>query len=238
MQITIIQTGSVPQPIQHRFQPYPAMFEAMFERLGEGFSCRTVPVFEGAPFPEIAGLEAVVITGSAAGVYDDYVWMDPLRQFIRAAYAQELPMLGICFGHQVMADALGGDVRKSEKGWGLGRHVYAVTRRPAFMAGLGDTLAVACSHQDQVIVPPAEAEVILSSEFTPNAGLFYRSGKALSFQPHPEFEDDYARALAELRRGKASDAVVDAAIASLARASDSLEVARAIGRFFKAARAA
>ena len=124
-------------------------------------------------------------------------------------------MLGICFGHQIMADALGGDVRKSEKGWGLGRHVYGVTKRPAFLGGDLPELAIACSHQDQVIVPPAEAEVFLASDFTPNAGLVYRNGAAISLQPHPEFEDDYTLALAELRRGKAPDEVIETALASM-----------------------
>ena len=62
-------------------------------------------------------------------------WLDPLRDFIRKAYANDTPMLGICFGHQIMADALGGDVRKSEKGWGLGRHTYGVKARPGFLGG-------------------------------------------------------------------------------------------------------
>jgi GMP synthase-like glutamine amidotransferase len=156
--------------------------------------------------------------------------MAPLRAFIRAAYAAKIPMVGICFGHQIMADALGGDVRKSEKGWGLGRHTYGVAAPAPF--GLDATaLAVACSHQDQVIVAPPEAEVILASDFTPNAGLRYRNGRALSFQPHPEFEDAYTLALAEMRRGRAPDDVVDTAVASLDTPSDSPALARAIATF-------
>jgi GMP synthase-like glutamine amidotransferase len=99
------------------------------------------------------------------------------------------------------------------------------------MAGVAETFSVACSHQDQVIVPPPEAEVILGSEFTPNAGLFYRSGAALSVQPHPEFDDAYAKALAELRRGKAPDDVIETALASLTRPSDSAALARHIAGF-------
>nr|WP_281261442.1 hypothetical protein [Devosia naphthalenivorans] len=148
-------------------------------------------------------------------------------------YDSRTPMLGICFGHQVMADALGGDVRKSEKGWGLGRHSYDVVRRPGFMGSAPVALSIACSHQDQVIAPPAEAEVLLASEFTPNAGLVYRNGAALSFQAHPEFADDYTLALAEMRRGKAPDAVVDKALASIAKPSHSGDVAGYIGQFFK-----
>jgi len=235
MKITIIQTGEVPVSLRQDFGPYPAMFERMFARAGHDFAFETVPVFDGAPMPDAASLDGIVITGSAAGVYEDHAWLEPLRGFIRNAYDLRTPMLGVCFGHQIMADALGGDVRKSEKGWGLGRHVYGVRQRPAFMTGAPELLAVACSHQDQVIVPPAEAEVILASDFTPNAGLAYRNGAALSFQPHPEFDDDYTLALAELRRGKAPDAVVDAAIASVERKSDSADVARYIGAFFEKA---
>ena len=233
MKLTIIQTGGVPALLADRFVPYPKMFETMFDATGQGFTYETVPVFEGAPLPDPAALEAIVITGSAAGVYDDYFWLDPLRAFIRDAYAQKTSMLGICFGHQIMADALGGDVRKSEKGWGLGRHSYTVQQRPGFMNDAPPSLSVACSHQDQVIVPPAEAEVILASQFTPNAGLAYKNGAALSFQPHPEFTDDYTTALVELRRGKAPEEVVETALKSVANPSNSGEVADYLGQFFK-----
>jgi GMP synthase-like glutamine amidotransferase len=233
MKLTIIQTGEVPLPLRGRFGPYRRMFETMFDGTGQGFSYDMVAVSDGAPLPDPATLEGIVITGSAAGVYDDYLWLHPLRAFIRDAYAGRTPMLGVCFGHQIMADALGGDVRKSEKGWGLGRHSYAVKARPGFMRNAPALLAVACSHQDQVITPPEEAEVILGSDFTPNAGLAYRNGAALSFQPHPEFADDYALALAELRRGKAPDNVVETAISSIATPSHSADVADYIGQFFK-----
>ena len=235
MKLTIIQTGDVPAALQPRFGAYPPMFRRMFEEAGQAFDYDTVPVFHGAPFPDPADLDGIVITGSAAGVYDDYIWMDPLRHFIRAAYAKRTPMLGVCFGHQIMGDALGGDVRKSEKGWGLGRHTYAVKSRPGFMDSAPPTLAVACSHQDQVIVPPAGAEVLLASEFTPNAGLLYTNGAALSFQPHPEFDDSYALALAELRRGKVPDAVIDTALASVVTPSQSRDVAGYIGEFLRRA---
>ncbi len=210
------------------------MFRRMFETGGHAFEYETVPVFEGAACPDPNGLDAILITGSAAGVYDDLVWLDPLRDFIRRAYAASTPMLGICFGHQIMADALGGNVRKSEKGWGLGRHTYRLKSRPDFLATDLSELSIACSHQDQVIAPPADSAVFLASDFTPNAGLAYRNGRALSLQPHPEFDDDYTLALVELRRGRASDVVVETAVASVAIPSHSSEVARWLGDFLKA----
>ena len=230
MKLTIIQTGDVPGPLRPRFGDYAPMFATMFRAAGASFDYELVRVLDGAPFPAPETLEAILLPGSPAGVYDHHLtWMAPLRQFIRTAYAQRVPMVGICFGHQIMADALGGRVEKSARGWGLGRHTYAVRSS----AALGDeaTLAVACSHQDQVIDPPADADVILGSEFTPNAGLLYRNGAALSFQPHPEFDDPYTLALAEMRRGRAPDAVVETAIASLATPSQSGVVAAAIAEF-------
>ena len=233
MKITIIEVGKVPEPLQGKFAPYSAMFREMFASTGRRFGYDAVKVLEGEPLPDPAGLEGIAITGSSAGVYEDHAWLDPLRDFIRQAYAAQTPMLGICFGHQVMADALGGDVRKSEKGWGLGRHHYRVTKRPAFMDLAPDTLSVVCSHQDQVIVPPDEAEVILASDFTPNAGLLYRTGQALSFQPHPEFDDSYGTALTELRRGKATDEVIEEALGSFSSASDSARLREYIAQFMQ-----
>jgi len=231
MKLTIIQAGEVPPPLRADFGSYPPMYMRMFDEAGFGFAYDTVPIHDGAEFPDPEKLEAIVITGSSAGVYEDHAWLSPLRAFIRGAYAANTPMLGICFGHQIMADALGGDVRKSEKGWGLGRHTYNVKDRPAFLATDLPALSIACSHQDQVIVPPREAEVYLASDFTPNAGLAYRNGRALSMQPHPEFLDDYVLALAELRRGRAPDEVVDKAVASMASPSHSKDMAVWLGNF-------
>jgi len=233
MKLTIIQTGEVPLPLRNRFVPYRKMFETMFDRTGQGFDYQTINVADGEPFPNFAELDGVVITGSAAGVYDKLPWLDPLRDFIRKGYQHRTPMLGVCFGHQIMADALGGDVRKSHKGWGLGRHTYGVAGRPGYMQHAPAELAVACSHQDQVITAPASAEVILASDFTPNAGLAYGNGAALSFQPHPEFDDDYTIALAELRRGNVPDDLVDTAIASIETPSHSADMADYIARFFQ-----
>jgi GMP synthase-like glutamine amidotransferase len=232
MKLTLIQPTDVPGPLRDRFGAYHLMFERLFR--AEGFGFETIKLSDGQPLPDPATLDATLIMGSAAGVYDThYPWMEPLRAYIRAAYAAKTPMVGICFGHQIVADALGGDVRKSEKGWGLGRHVYAVTNRPPVLGGDLPEFAIACSHQDQVIVPPTEAAVFLSSDFTPNAGLVYKNGAAMSLQPHPEFEDDYTVALAEMRRGKAPDALIEDAISSVSRKSDAAEMAGYLGAFIR-----
>ena len=235
MKLTIMHCGQVPEPLRDSFAPYPEMYRKMFESAGAGFDYATVRTFANEAPPDPERLDAVLITGSSAGVYEQHDWLPPLRDFIRRAYAAGTPMIGICFGHQVIADALGGDVQKSERGWGLGRQRYRVAARGTFLASASPELNIACSHQDQLIVPPADADVVLSSGFTPNAGLAYRNGRVVTLQPHPEFEDDYALALAHLRRGSAPDAVVDAAIASFATPSDSVAMAGWLAGFLNRA---
>ena len=234
MKLSILQTGDVPEALRPRFGAYATMFERMFDAASAGLTYHVVPVSDGAPFPDLDHTEAILITGSPAGVYDDLPWLEPLRGFIRGAYERRTPMIGVCFGHQIMADALGGTVRKSEKGWGIGRHSYEVVARPAFMDEAPARLAISCSHQDQVIAAPAMAQTILASPFTPHAGLAYHNEAAVSLQPHPEFTDDYALALAELRQGIAHDDVVAKARASFAAPSDSGEVARYLANFLAA----
>jgi len=233
MKLTIVQVGESPAKLRDRYPRYPEHFQRMFAAAGAGFAFETLYVLDGDPFPDPATLEGIVITGSAAGVYESHAWIDPLRAFVRAAYGGKTPMLGVCFGHQIMAEALGGDVRKSEKGWGIGRNEYRVLKTPDWLGPLGDTVAIPASHQDQVIAPPDEAEVFLASDFTPNAGLVYRNGAAVSIQPHPEFDHAFSGALVGIRRGNPlSDAEADQAEKSLQEPLDNIDLARALARFF------
>ena len=101
--------------------------------------------------------------------------MDPLREFVRQAFEAKTPMVGVCFGHQIIADAMGGDVRKSEKGWGVGRHSYEIVGRRPWMNGAGANVSLSVSHQDQVITPPAGAVTLARSAHTEHAMLAYEA---------------------------------------------------------------
>ena len=186
-------------------------------------------VADGA-LPDPASLDAILLTGSPAGVYDDLDWIAPLERFVRAAYEAKVPMAGICFGHQLIAQALGGTVTKSEKGWGIGRHVYDVV--PGNGVIDGETVAIPASHQDQVIAPPAGATTIFRSEFTPHAGLLYANGTVMSVQPHPEFTVPFAHVCCEkAAQNSAPEALVATAKASLEQPLDNADLGRAIARF-------
>ena len=227
--ITIIETGLVPRKHRERHGSFPDMFERMIRAEDPTATIEIVSIPNGDALPDPRGLEAILITGAAAGVYDGLDWIAPLEDFVRTAYVNKTPMVGVCFGHQLIAQALGGTVRQSEKGWGIGRHIYRVLPDNGVVDG--EEVAIACSHQDQVIEPPNEALTILSSDFTPHAGLLYANGATLTVQPHPEFDVDFARVCCELRGGKAPADVVEAAKASLAEPLDNAKLGGAITRF-------
>ncbi|KWV52252.1 glutamine amidotransferase [Bradyrhizobium macuxiense] len=227
--ITIIETGLVNPRCREHHGTYPQMFERMIADADASIACDIVSIPDGEMLPDPAGLDAILITGSPAGVYDGFDWIAPLEDFVRKAHDKRVPMVGVCFGHQLIAQALGGTVRKSEKGWGMGRHVYRVTPGNGLIES--DEIAIACSHQDQVITPPASARTIMSSAFTPHAGLLYANGTTLSVQPHPEFTVDYADALCDLHHGRAPDDVIATAKASLAEPLDHARLGGAVTRF-------
>lgn len=237
MRITILETGRAPGTLSVDYPRYPAMFAALLSGVDATLSFETVALVDGEALPAPSSCEAVLITGSPAGVYDQTPWMDPLRAFIRDAFATGTPMVGVCFGHQIIADAMGGDVRKSEKGWGVGRHTYEVTGARGWMDGAGPTVSLSVSHQDQVITPPAGAVTLARSAHTDHAILAYDGAPVMSLQGHPEFSDAFVAALYSARRGKSlTDAQVDGAIASLASREDSALVGRWMARFLKDAR--
>jgi GMP synthase-like glutamine amidotransferase len=227
--VTIIETGLISQKQRERHGSFPQMFERMIGAADASVAFDAVSVVAGEPLPDPAALEAILITGSSAGVYDGLGWIAPLEEFVRTAFASRIPMVGICFGHQLMAQALGGIVRQSEKGWGIGRHVYDIA--PGNGVIDGKPISLACSHQDQVIEPPRGAKTFMSSDFTPHAGLLYDNGTALSVQPHPEFSVSFAHLCCQMREGKAPDDVVTAAKASLELPLESARMGEAITRF-------
>jgi GMP synthase-like glutamine amidotransferase len=227
--ITIIETGLLDEESRARYGTFPEMFERLIGAEDKSITFDVISVISGKALPDPDTLRAILITGSSAGVYDKLDWIPPLEDFVRAAYARRIPTVGVCFGHQLMAQALGGIVRKSEKGWGIGRHVYDIAAGNGIIDG--ERIAVAASHQDQVIEPPAGARTILSSSFTEYAGLLYGNGAAFSVQPHPEFDTGFAYVCCELREGHAPEALVAAAKASLSEPVDNARLGLAMARF-------
>ena len=226
MTLAILETGRPPGDLAQPFGDYPDMLGGL---LGPGFAIESFDVQAGELPRDPRAHDGILITGSPAGVYDPLPWIAPLLDFIRTA--GDTKMVGICFGHQAMAQALGGTVVKSDKGWGAGLHHYDVVRTEPWMDG-ATRIAIPASHQDQVVVRPPNTDIVAASDFTPLAALAWTDRPAISFQFHPEFSCRYAQALIRQRYDVVPDP--DRAIASLDAPNDTARVGAWIRNFLKA----
>ncbi|KTD41642.1 glutamine amidotransferase-related protein [Legionella parisiensis] len=163
--------------------------------------------------------DAYVITGSHHGVNDGYSWITALEEFIRCLHVGRKKVVGICFGHQLIAKALGGTVIQSPKGWGIGMSVNKITQHKSWMTPSLGVLNLIVSHQDQVVVLPPEAEVLAASDFCPFYMLQIRDN-LFTVQGHPEYSKNYAQALIEIRKSKLSEELVEQGLKSLQQHCD------------------
>lgn len=222
MLIGILQTGLAPEQLMGEMGDYPDMFQRLLD--GNGFTFKTWRVLDGEFPPDVHTADGWLITGSKFGAYEDHAWIPPLEDFVRAAYAAHVPMVGICFGHQIIAQAMGGRVEKFTKGWSVGATDYDFG---------GKTVRLNAWHQDQVVEKPETATVIGSNDFCANAALLY-DDRMFTVQPHPEFQPDFVDGLMKTRgRGLVPDSLLDAATARLNEPLSDTSIAGQIAAFFK-----
>lgn len=187
-------------------------------------------------FPEdLEGFDGVLIGGSPASVRDDLPWVHRLMRLIRAAYAQGVPMVGACFGHQAIAQALGGTVGRNPGPFVLGAAETEIFAPAPWMAGAG-RIRLAAAHGEQVVELPDGAEVIGRSEGCAVAA--YRMGdRVFATQHHPEMTPDFAAALVEEFAPHFPPEVGAAGRVALQRGIEGPRFAEWIARFFEQAAA-
>ncbi len=194
MTIGILVTGQPPASLRARWGAYDDMVRTM---LGRDLSYRSFDVQAGELPATPDACSAYVVTGSEAGVHDDLPWIAPLLDFLRAVRGRA-KLVGLCFGHQAMAQAFGGEVARAPQGWGVGMHRYEIVAPPPGMVE-PRAFAIPAFHQDQVVSLPPGARVLAASAFTPYATLGY-DDDTVSVQGHPEFTPEFAAALIEEER--------------------------------------
>ena len=227
MMIGILETGRPAEALKAH-GTYPQLFEQLLGAEAADFQFRTYRVIDGEVPDDPNACDAWLVTGSRHGVYERLPWMLAAEEFLRKAVTAKVPVIGICFGHQLLAQALGGKVVKSDKGWGFGLMDYQLKEGPA------EQITLSALHQDQVVEVPQGGRVLGGSDFCPNAVIAY-GDTALTFQGHPEFDIPWMRDAAATRmKNLAPDEVMAAAETSFAtKRSDSPVVARWIVQFLR-----
>ncbi|HCP81047.1 MAG TPA: glutamine amidotransferase [Octadecabacter sp.] len=221
MKIGILQTGHSPDELRPVMGDYSNLFEQLLAN--QGFTFETFSVVDGILPDTPDQCEGWLITGSKHGAYEDHPWIAPLESLIREIYAKEVPLVGICFGHQIIAQALGGKVEKFKDGWAIGRQTYDWD---------GEVISLNAWHKDQVVQRPADATPIACNDFCENAALVYGK-RAFTVQAHPEFDAEFIEGLIRTRGGAVPPDLIDAARADLENDIDNKRLAAQIGAFFK-----
>ncbi len=219
MRICIMVCAHVSPELADVLDPYQDMFTRLLAPHLPEARFTGAMVVDGVFPGSVDAHDAYVFTGSPHGVYEDLDWIGRAETFVRDAVAADRVLVGGCFGHQLIAQALGGRVEKSGKGWGVGVHSHPILQREEWMRGGPDAPNVIVSHQDQVVEPPAGAEVLAGNAFCPYAML--RIGdRILTLQGHPEMNVPIINRLLDLRQDRLGPDVFAAGKASLATPLD------------------
>tara|TARA_A100001011_G_C14280657_1_gene831447 strand:- start:121 stop:828 length:708 start_codon:yes stop_codon:yes gene_type:complete len=233
MKIAILKTGSLPEILNDRFKSYPEMLIELIGQYNFDISFETISCIDNIFPNKIEDFDGYIITGSPYGVYDKEEWITNLFKLIRTIYKQSIPLVGICFGHQAIAFALGGKVIKSEKGWGVGIKKMFKKSNSAWINKKINTINLIYSHQDQVITLPKNAKILFGNTFCPISS-YSIGNKVFSIQGHPEFENNFALELLELRKDKIESNKYTIAKKSLSEKNhDGKEVGKMVINFFK-----
>ncbi len=232
IRLGIIKADEVDEALQPKFGDTIGMFQRMFSSAGvEHLSIRSYDARNYSYPNHLDECDGYLISGSRYCAFSKTPWIQQLIEFVRTLDRARKKLIGICFGHQCIALALGGSVVKSKKGWGLGVQEYEVLTPGVFAEDIGNSLRLRCSHEDQVSRLPERAMRLLSNDFCENAGMVVAS-HIVSFQAHPEFDRDFAEHLI-LNREQELGLDFEPTLASLESEVDSIPVARSLIRYLE-----
>ncbi|MFC0269749.1 type 1 glutamine amidotransferase [Kushneria aurantia] len=232
MKIGLLQCDDLAPHLAEVHGNYPELYARLLQAVDPTLEFVTWRVHDGELPGSLDDVDGWLISGSKAGVYEAHGWIAELLALIRRLHAEQRPLVGICFGHQAIAQALGGRAAKSDRGWGVGVSFNTVNERRSWMMPWQEGLDLIVSHQDQVIEPPEGAAVLAESTFCPYYMLDYGNA-AMSVQGHPEFTKACSADLMAGRSGQMPDRRRREGMATLSAPVDDHVMARWIVNFMR-----
>lgn len=230
MKIGIFECGYVPESLQNDFISYPDMLIRSFNNINCKFEYSIYDVTKNH-FPEnIDECDAYIMTGSSHSVNDEYSWIAKLEEIVRKCQKHQKKLIGICFGHQLLAKALGGKVEQSKAGWGIGLIENRLLQYETWLIFKQAEFNMIVSHEDQVVKIPEGATLLASNDHCANFMIKF-GDKLLGIQGHPEFDNDFIRALMKARADIIPENILEAGYDSLSKTSDNLLVMQWITHF-------
>ncbi len=200
MKLGILAAGITPDELIGKHGSYADMIINLLDNTQSDYSFEVFDVRVGHFPDDLTQCDAWVISGSKFNAYDSDPWMLKLREMVLEIHEAKQPLIGICFGHQIIASVFGAQLDKFKGGWGVGLHEYDIKSGFDFVPQDKASFRLNAIHQDQVLTKPDNAEVFASSTFCPFAGLVY-GDLIFTVQAHPEFSDQFEKELLVLRGG-------------------------------------
>lgn len=230
LRVCILETDILRPELVDQYQGCGQMFQRLFSQQPIAAEFVVYNVMEGHYPADSEVFDAYLVTGSKADSFATDPWIETLKAYLLNRYERGDKLLGICFGHQLLALLLGGKSERASQGWGVGTHNYQLAAKAPWMSPVVEELTLLISHQDQVTALPENATVIASSDFCPFAA-YHINDQVLCFQGHPEFIHDYSRALLDIRQLNLGEQIYQQGVASLARDHHGVTVAEWMMRF-------
>lgn len=223
MKIAVLDNDIMDKAAIEQFHSYGEMLKTLFSTVSQPITMDVFKTVHGEYPSNIDDYDIFLLSGSREDAFGDAPWINTLRTFVHKLIDQHKRMIGICFGHQLIAHCLGANVGRAEIGWGLGRMSYQW--QPAIADRVSGELSLLVCHQDQVKTVPPGATVIASSDFCPIAA--YTVGDhIICFQGHPEFTEEYVAYLANKRRSVLGESFYKEVMSSAHKAHDGKLVAQ------------
>ena len=233
MHLCILENDDLDPPLAQRYSRVAAMFERLFAQAGYQGRIDTFSARHGQYPVSFAAYDAVLLTGSRADSFSDEPWVVTLREQVARLLQDQHKLLGVCFGHQLIAHCLGAPVQRAPRGWRVGRQAYDGLGAPEHLGlapGQAAQVALLASHQDQVLALPPGATLLATQADCPVAA-YALGDQVFCIQPHPEFTPEVSAFLLDKRRALMGEPLYEQSMGSLSEPHDGLALARFMIRF-------